>query len=84
VCELAFCNVSKGECYYRAKKHFREDLILQELLSDNLSDIPEDIFLLKWQFYKRNKNCAARKKYSESERSSEEGSNTSNMGQPRG
>jgi hypothetical protein len=25
----------KGECYYRAKKHFREDLILPELLSDN-------------------------------------------------
>jgi hypothetical protein len=22
-------NVSKGECYYRAKKHFREDMILQ-------------------------------------------------------
>jgi hypothetical protein len=28
-------NISKGECYYRAKKHFREDLILPELLSDN-------------------------------------------------
>jgi hypothetical protein len=37
-------NVSKGECYYRAKKHFREYLILPELLSDNLSDVPEDIF----------------------------------------
>jgi hypothetical protein len=30
-------NVSKGECYYRVKKHFREDLILPELLLDNLS-----------------------------------------------
>jgi hypothetical protein len=44
--QLAFHNVSKVECYYRAKKkkHFREDLILPELLSDNLSDVPEDIF----------------------------------------
>jgi hypothetical protein len=42
--QLGFRNVSKGECYYRAKKHFREDLILPELLSDNLSDVPEDIF----------------------------------------
>jgi hypothetical protein len=37
-------NVSKGECYYQAKKHFKEDLILPELLSDNLSDVLEDIF----------------------------------------
>jgi hypothetical protein len=37
-------NDSKGECYYQAKKHFREDLILPELLSDNLSDVPEDIY----------------------------------------
>jgi hypothetical protein len=42
--QLAFRNVSKGEYYYRANKHFREDLILPELLSDNLSDVPEDIF----------------------------------------
>jgi hypothetical protein len=41
--QLAFCNISK-ECYYRAKRHFREDLILPELLLDNLSDVPEDIF----------------------------------------
>jgi hypothetical protein len=26
------------------KKHIKGDLILPELLSDNLSDIPEDIF----------------------------------------
>jgi hypothetical protein len=37
-------NDLKGECYYQAKKHFREDLILPELLSDNLSDVLEDIF----------------------------------------
>jgi hypothetical protein len=37
-------NVSKGECYYQAKKHFREDLILPDLLSDNLSNVPVDIF----------------------------------------
>jgi hypothetical protein len=42
--QLAFRNVLKGERYYRAKKHFREDLILPELLSGNLSDVPEDIF----------------------------------------
>jgi hypothetical protein len=37
-------NISKGECYYRAKKHFREDLILPELLSYNLFNVLEDIF----------------------------------------
>jgi hypothetical protein len=37
-------NVSKEECYYPAKKHFREDPILPELLSDNLSDVPVDTF----------------------------------------
>jgi hypothetical protein len=40
---LAFHNVSKEECYYQAKKHIREDLILPELL-DNLSNAPENIF----------------------------------------
>jgi hypothetical protein len=42
--QVAFRNVSKGQCYYRAKKHIRDDLILLELLSDNLSDVREDIF----------------------------------------
>jgi hypothetical protein len=42
--QLGFCNDSKGECYYRAKKHFREDLILPELLSGNLYNVPEHIF----------------------------------------
>jgi hypothetical protein len=42
--QLVFHNVSKGECYYRVKKHFREVLILPDLLSDNLSDVPEEIF----------------------------------------
>jgi hypothetical protein len=53
-------------------------------LSDNLSDVPVDTFQWKRRFCKRNKNCAMRKKYSESERSSEESNNTSNTGQPRG
>jgi hypothetical protein len=48
-------------------------------LSDNLSD-PEDIFLRKLLFCERNKNCAVRKKYSESEKSSKESDNTSNAG----
>jgi hypothetical protein len=39
-----FVNVLKGPCFYRAKKHLREDLILPELLPDNLSDVPENIF----------------------------------------
>jgi hypothetical protein len=42
--QLELHNISKGDCYYRAKGHFREDLILPELLSDSLSDVPEDIF----------------------------------------
>jgi hypothetical protein len=43
--QLELRNVSKGECYYRAKKkHFRDDLFLPGLLLDNLSDVPEDIF----------------------------------------
>jgi hypothetical protein len=42
--QLVFCNILKGECYYRAEKHFRENLILPELLSDNLSDVPEEVF----------------------------------------
>jgi hypothetical protein len=77
--QLAFCNVSKGGSYYRAKKHSREDLILQELLSDNLSDVPEDIFQRK-RFCDRNKNCAVRKKYSESGTSSKESDSTLNVG----
>jgi hypothetical protein len=36
--QLAFHNVLKAGRYYRVKKHVREDLILPELLSDNLSD----------------------------------------------
>jgi hypothetical protein len=59
--QLAFCNVSKGGSFYRAKRHIREDLILPELLSYNLSDVPEDIFLEKLRFYERNKNCVMRK-----------------------
>jgi hypothetical protein len=46
--QLAFHNVSKGGRYYRAKKkkyiYIREDLILPELLWDNVSDVPDDIF----------------------------------------
>jgi hypothetical protein len=40
----AFRNILKERSYYQAKKHAKEDLLLPELLSDNLSDVPEDIF----------------------------------------
>jgi hypothetical protein len=36
--------MSQARSSHRAKKYIREDLILPELLSDNLSDVPEDIF----------------------------------------
>jgi hypothetical protein len=42
--QLAFLNVLRGGSYYRGKEHIREDLILPEILSDNLSDVPDDIF----------------------------------------
>jgi hypothetical protein len=48
-------NVFKGECYYRAKKHFREDLSLPELLSDDLADVPVDIFGEKDDFVRETK-----------------------------
>jgi hypothetical protein len=44
ITQLAFCNVSKKESYYWAKKNVREDLILSELLSDYLSDVWDEIF----------------------------------------
>jgi hypothetical protein len=53
--QVAFRNVSKGECYYRAKKHFKEALILPELLLDNLSDVPEDIFSENDDFVRETK-----------------------------
>jgi hypothetical protein len=42
--QLAFRNVLRGGSYYRTKKHIREDLIMTDLLSDSLSDVPDDIF----------------------------------------
>jgi hypothetical protein len=42
--QLAFHNISKKGEILQSKKHARDDLILPELLSDNLSDVPEDIF----------------------------------------
>jgi hypothetical protein len=37
------CSISQGESCHQAKKYLKEDLILPEL-SDNLSDVPEDVF----------------------------------------
>jgi hypothetical protein len=47
ITQLAFYNVSKGGDFYRVKKHIKEVLILPELLSDNLSNVPEDILQQK-------------------------------------
>jgi hypothetical protein len=42
--QLVLRDVSKGGRYYQGKKYIMEDLILPELLSDNLFDVPDDIF----------------------------------------
>jgi hypothetical protein len=59
---------------YRVKKHTREDPILPELLSDNLSNVSA-----KRTICERNKNCVTGKKYSESETGSEESDSNSTM-----
>jgi hypothetical protein len=51
---------------------------------DNLSDVVEDIFQGKDDFVRETRILLREKKYSESERSSEESNNTSNTGQPHG
>jgi hypothetical protein len=53
--QLALRNVSKGRSYYRVKKHIREDLILAELLSNNLSDVTEDTFSENYDFVRETK-----------------------------
>jgi hypothetical protein len=40
----SFVTFRKESVITEPKKHFREDLILPELLADNLSDVLEDIF----------------------------------------
>jgi hypothetical protein len=45
----------KGGSYYQAKKHIWEDLILPELFSDNLSDVPEDIYSKNDDFVRETK-----------------------------
>jgi hypothetical protein len=45
----------KGGSYYRAKKHVREDLILPELLSDNLFDVPGAFFSENDNFVRETK-----------------------------
>jgi hypothetical protein len=75
-----FYNVSRGGSYYLAKKEKKdvsEDLILPELLSGNLSNVPEDIFLWKRSFCERKK-IVPREKKIQSETSSKKSDNTSN------
>jgi hypothetical protein len=42
--QLAFCNILRGGVITEGEKRIRVDLIFPELLSDNLSDVPDDIF----------------------------------------
>jgi hypothetical protein len=53
--QLAFRKVLKEGRHYRAKKHIREDLILPELLSDNLSNVPDDFFSENDDFVRETK-----------------------------
>jgi hypothetical protein len=57
-----------------------EDVILPELLSDNLSDVPENIFSDSDNSVREIKTVLPEQSYSESETSSEESDNTSNAG----
>jgi hypothetical protein len=44
------------------KKLIREDLILPKLLSDNLSNVPEEIFLAKMTIlWEKQKSCREKK-----------------------
>jgi hypothetical protein len=76
--------LSKGGSYYQAKQHIREYLIVPELLMDNLSDVPEDIFLRKLRFCERNKNCAVRKNTVKVEHAPRKVTILQMRGQPRG
>jgi hypothetical protein len=73
--------------YHRAKIFLTEDVILPELLSDNLSNVPEDILSVviewEWQFCERKKNCAPNKTLqwkSKKLEESDDSNNTSNEG----
>jgi hypothetical protein len=71
------------------KKYLRHDRILPELLSDNLSNVPDDILSHNESDSDRDsvterKNCAAGKEYSDSETNSDESDSTADKGQPHG
>jgi hypothetical protein len=72
------CSVSQAENCHRAKTFLTEELILPELVSDNLSDVPM-IFLIIARVIAMflRKIVRPKKKYSDSETSSEESDSTS-------
>jgi hypothetical protein len=78
--------MSQAQSYHRAKTFLKEYVILPQLLSDNLSDVPEDILVIseseKDDSVERKKSC-----YNDSQTSSEESDVVTILqmpGQPRG
>jgi hypothetical protein len=76
----------QAQSYHRANTFLTEDVILPELLSDNLFDVPEDIFMVARvteDSVRERKIVRPKQSYSESHTSSEEsddGNYTSNVG----
>jgi hypothetical protein len=64
---------------HRVQKYLREDLILPELLSDNLYDVSEDIFIESDDSVRKLNIVRPVQTESESSTSSEESDNTSNV-----
>jgi hypothetical protein len=77
--------MSQGKSSLRAKKYLRDDRILPELLSENLSNVPDDTLSDTESDSDRNsvterKIVRPKKNYSDSERNSEESDSTSDVG----
>jgi hypothetical protein len=54
--------------YHQAKEYLTEDVIIPELLSDNLSDVPEDIFNYSDDSVRERKIVHRKQSYSESQK----------------
>jgi hypothetical protein len=70
----------QAQGYHRAKTFLTEDVFLPKLLSDNLSDVPEDILVMsgndKDNAMRERKTVHPKKSYSESQTSSQESGNS--------